>query len=113
MNLTRSDISHLAELARLHVSNEDAERLSRELTQIIEFIDRASEEDLSAHPPMISPADEGSTVREDVPDRQDVGRSVRQAADTEDGYVRVPPVRGLRSSNDDGESNESPGGTSG
>lgn len=101
MILTRSDIKHLADLARLHVSDDEADRLSRDLTEIVGFIDRAYEQDDSGEDPMIRPSRVDGVVRDDVPDvASNAGHSVEQAAETEDGFVRVPPVDGMRSSSD-------------
>lgn len=112
MTLTRSDIRHLAELARLHVSDEEAARLSRDLTEIVEFIDRASNEDVSETAPSIRPVESEGSVRDDVAIPGEAGRSARQSADTEDGYVRVPPVRGpRRQSGADDAKSESSGGS--
>lgn len=93
MHLTESDIRHLADLARLHVSDEEAARLSRDLTEIVGFIDAAANEDISGVEPMTRPTGSDGEVRQDEAFSREVGRSFRQAAETEDGYVRVPPVR--------------------
>jgi len=96
MHLSESDIRHLADLARLHVSDDEAARLSHDLTEIIRFIDAAADVDGSDIQPMVSPSGPDGTIREDVEVSSDVGQSAGQAPNQEDGFVGVPPVRGLR-----------------
>lgn len=93
MHLSESDIKHLADLARLHVSDEEAARLSRDLTEIVGFIDAAANRDGTVEDPMKRPVESGGVTRPDEAVTHDVGESWRQAADAEDGFVRVPPVR--------------------
>lgn len=106
MHLSESDIRHLADLARLHVSDDEAARLSHDLTEIVRFIDAAEEADVSDNNPMTRPSGSESAIREDVADFSDVGRSAQQAPQTEDGFIQVPAVRGPRRPTESGGASE-------
>ncbi|MFA7681702.1 MAG: Asp-tRNA(Asn)/Glu-tRNA(Gln) amidotransferase subunit GatC [Candidatus Peribacteraceae bacterium] len=48
MPLSTDDVRHIAKLARLHLSEEEVERFSRELSSILNYIDQLQEVDTSA-----------------------------------------------------------------
>jgi aspartyl-tRNA(Asn)/glutamyl-tRNA(Gln) amidotransferase subunit C len=113
MSLTESDIRQLARLARLHVSEDEAERLTSDLTEILRFIDAASVEDVSGVAPMIRPVASEPAGRDDREDSAAASpEAVRQAPDRENGFVSVPPVRTPDSSGEADRRSDSQGGSS-
>ena len=55
MAITREEVLHVAKLARLELSDEEVERLTRELGAILEAVSKVSELDLSDVPPTSHP----------------------------------------------------------
>ena len=55
MAITREDVLHVAKLARLALTDEEIERLTRELGAILEAVSKVSELDLSDVPPTSHP----------------------------------------------------------
>ncbi len=64
MSLSREDVLHLAELARLAVSEEEIEGARQDLESILGFVDRLKEVDTKDVEPMSMPA--RTEWREDV-----------------------------------------------
>ena len=55
MAITRDEVLHVAKLARLELSEEEIERLTGELSAILEAVSKVSELDLSDVPPTSHP----------------------------------------------------------
>lgn len=93
MAITRSELERIAELARLEVPEADAERLTRELGEVLAFVETLRALDLAGCEPLAF-APPGAPLREDAPDGRTLGRaSVLDAApEHEDGFFLVPPV---------------------
>ncbi|MBC7293717.1 MAG: Asp-tRNA(Asn)/Glu-tRNA(Gln) amidotransferase subunit GatC [Thermoleophilia bacterium] len=49
--ISREEVQHVARLARLHLEEEELERLQAELSQIIDYVRQLSQLDLSGLPP--------------------------------------------------------------
>ena len=95
MSLTLSEVEHIAELARLELTDEEKQRFRQQLSDILEYAARLQSIDTSqtlaaaARPGNAPP----SVLRPDVPapslELKDVLANAPQA---EDGQFRVPPV---------------------
>lgn len=93
MTLTRADVEHIAQLARLHLTEEEKERFRTQLSNILEHISKLRELDTSGVEPMSSVVVEQSRLREDeqgpAMSRADL---LANAPDVADKQFRVPPV---------------------
>lgn len=93
MSLSREDVEHIAQLARLHLTEEEKERYREQLSNILDHISKLQELDTSDVQPMSSVVVEQSRLREDEPGsampRQDL---LSNAPDVADDQFRVPPV---------------------
>lgn len=93
MSLSREDVEHIAQLARLHLTEEEKERYREQLSYILDHISKLQELDTSHVQPMSSVVVEQSRLRQDEPGpampRQDL---LRNAPDVADDQFRVPPV---------------------
>ena len=65
--LDRSEVLHVARLARLRLSDEEVERMSRELSRVLEHIEKISELDLEDVPPTSHVAEVADALRPDEP----------------------------------------------
>ena len=81
MPITRDDVLHVAELARLALSEEEIERLLGELTVILEAVGKVSELDLADVPPTSHPLDLVNVWAADEP---------RPSLDPEDAFANAP-----------------------
>jgi aspartyl-tRNA(Asn)/glutamyl-tRNA(Gln) amidotransferase subunit C len=65
-NLSTDDVRHIATLARLHITDEEAEIYSKELSSILEFVDALQEVDTSGVEPLSQSTDSVNSFREDT-----------------------------------------------
>jgi aspartyl-tRNA(Asn)/glutamyl-tRNA(Gln) amidotransferase subunit C len=93
--ITRADVAHVARLARLALTEEEVESLTRELGAILDNAARVSALDTAGVPPTAHPLPLENVFRADEPrpgvDRDEV---LAQAPDVEDGRFRVPRILG-------------------
>ena len=89
--IDRDQVLHVARLARLRLSDEEVERMTGELSGILEHVDRIAELDLDDVEPTSHVVDLENVLRPDVP-RPSWPKEVvlEQAPDPADGAFRVP-----------------------
>ena len=66
MKITRDEILHVARLARLDLDEEDVARFTRQVSDILEYVETLSEVDTTDVPPMSHAIDVHNAFREDV-----------------------------------------------
>jgi aspartyl-tRNA(Asn)/glutamyl-tRNA(Gln) amidotransferase subunit C len=93
MAIRREEVERIAELARLELAPEHAERMTRELSAVLDFVATLDRLDLAGCEP-VTLAPEGAPLREDVPDdrRLDAERATAGAPAAEHGFFLVPPI---------------------
>jgi aspartyl-tRNA(Asn)/glutamyl-tRNA(Gln) amidotransferase subunit C len=89
--IDREQVLHVARLARLELSDEEVTKISGELSNILEHIEKISALDLDGVPPTSHVVDVPNALRPDVP-RPCLPREVvlAQAPDVADDGFRVP-----------------------
>ena len=93
MNLTREEVEHIAELARLRLSAEEKARYAEQLSEILDHFARLRSLDTTEIPPTSSVLPAESNLRADEP-RPSLEQSelLDNAPETEADQFRVPPV---------------------
>jgi len=95
MSVSRDDVQHVAQLARLDFSDDEEERMADELSQILDYVDKLNELDTSGVPPMSHVLDVTNVFRDDdIEERIDQEQALEPAPDQEGGYFKVPKVVG-------------------
>jgi aspartyl-tRNA(Asn)/glutamyl-tRNA(Gln) amidotransferase subunit C len=93
MAITREEVLHVAKLASLELTDEEVERLTGELSAILEAVSKVSELDLSDVPPTSHPLELVNAWAEDEPrpslPREDV---FDNAPAREGDLFKVPPT---------------------
>ena len=93
--LTRSDVQHVAYLARLRLTDEEIDRLEGQLNQILDQYAKLSELDTSAIPPTAQTIELENILREDVAmPSLAVEDVLRNARLTEGDFIIVPRILG-------------------
>jgi aspartyl-tRNA(Asn)/glutamyl-tRNA(Gln) amidotransferase subunit C len=89
--IDRAQVLHVARLARLRLSDEEVERMSDELSSILEHVERINELDLDGVEPTSHVVDVENVLRPDEP-RPSLPRerALESAPDTAEGGFRVP-----------------------
>lgn len=95
MSVSRDDVRHVAQLARLDFSAEEEAQMAEELSQILDYVDKLDELDTSGVPPMSHVLDVTNVCRADeVSERIDRAEALEPAPEADDEYFRVPKVVG-------------------
>lgn len=93
--LTRSDVEHVAFLARLRLAPDELDRLEGQLNHILDQYAKLSELDTSAIAPTAQTIELENILREDVPSPSlPVDAVLRNAPATEGDFIVVPPILG-------------------
>ncbi len=101
--LTRSDVEHVAFLARLRLTDEELDRFERQLNHILDQYAKLSEIDTSAIPPTAQTIELENIMREDVAGPSlPVEDVLRNAKVTEGDFIVVPPILGGEGGSADG-----------
>ena len=93
--ITRTDVEHVATLARLGLAEDEIERFTEQLEVILEHAAQVSALDTADVPPTAHPLPLVNVFRPDeVEPGLDRDEVLSQAPDAEDGQFRVPPILG-------------------
>ncbi len=93
MVLTPEEVQHIANLARLELTQEELERYSQQLSRILEYFRQLQAVDTTDIPPTTSGFMGSENLRPDDP-RLDfqIEDLLRNAPDSQERQFRVPPV---------------------
>ena len=94
MPLTRAQVRHVAQLARIGLEAGDEEFYAEQLSGILEHIDRLQEVDTDAIPPTAQVVEVENPLREDVP-RPGLTQqqALANAPAAVNGFFRVPSIQ--------------------
>lgn len=93
MTLTLAEVEHIANLARLELTEEEKTRYRDQLSAILDYAARLQELDLTGIPPTSSVLLERTMLRPDEPQPGlRLEELFRNAPEVENGQFRVPPV---------------------
>ena len=93
MSVDQATVRHIARLARIKVSDEEAETLQGELSAILDWVEQLSEVDTDGVAPMTSVVEAEMKKREDaVTDGDMPDDIVRNAPERDDHFFVVPKV---------------------
>jgi aspartyl-tRNA(Asn)/glutamyl-tRNA(Gln) amidotransferase subunit C len=93
MALSREDVRHVAELARLDFSDEEEARMAEEMSQILDYVEKLDELDTSGVPPMSHVLDVTNVYREDeIEQRIDQEQALAPAPEADGEHFLVPQV---------------------
>jgi aspartyl-tRNA(Asn)/glutamyl-tRNA(Gln) amidotransferase subunit C len=98
MKVTEKDVTYVADLANLELTDQERQRMLKDLNSILDYIDLLNELDTTNVPPMAqvsgtSSGNQGSHLREDelrpcLPHAE----AMKNAPDTDGEFFKVPRV---------------------
>ncbi|HLF89835.1 MAG TPA: Asp-tRNA(Asn)/Glu-tRNA(Gln) amidotransferase subunit GatC [Anaerolineales bacterium] len=93
MSLTLQEVTHIAYLARLKLTDDELKTYRGQLSAILDFVAQLQELDTEGIPPTSSVLPPRSVLRDDTP-RPGLGAEtlMRTAPQAEDNQFKVPPV---------------------
>jgi aspartyl-tRNA(Asn)/glutamyl-tRNA(Gln) amidotransferase subunit C len=93
MAITREEVLHVAKLASLELTDDEIERLTSELSAILEAVSKVSELDLSDVPPTSHPLEVVNAWGEDEPRPSlSLDEVFANAPEREGDLFKVPPT---------------------
>jgi aspartyl-tRNA(Asn)/glutamyl-tRNA(Gln) amidotransferase subunit C len=93
MAITREEVLHVAKLARLELTDDEVERLTGQLSAILEAVSKVSELDLSDVPPTSHPLAVVNAWAEDEPHESlSLDQVFANAPAREGDLFKVPPT---------------------
>lgn len=93
MHIEKSQVEHLAKLARLELTESEVGVLHPQLVQIVDFMEQLNAVDTEGIPPTSSVLDQAVRLRDDRPQAGlTVDEATANAPHTEDGYFLVPQI---------------------
>lgn len=93
MALEPDSVLHIAHLARLHLADNDLDRYTGELSNILSFIEQMNAVDTGDVMPMAHPLDMNQPLRADIISEQDRREEYQENAPAvRDGLYLVPKV---------------------
>jgi aspartyl-tRNA(Asn)/glutamyl-tRNA(Gln) amidotransferase subunit C len=95
MAITKADVLHVAQLARLDLTDEEIERFGEQLNAILEAVGKVSALDLEDVPPTSHPLELVNVWADDEPRPSlSLDEALANAPDRDGDFFRVPPVEG-------------------
>ena len=93
MSITKEDVLHVAELARLGLTEEEVPLVEKELNDVLSFMAKLNELDTEGISPTTHVLDLYNVFREDlVLESMGVEDVLANAPDREEDYFRVPSI---------------------
>jgi aspartyl-tRNA(Asn)/glutamyl-tRNA(Gln) amidotransferase subunit C len=93
MRLTQDEVRHVAELAKLRLSETEVEQYAEQLSAILEYAERLAAVDTSSVPPTPYVLPLTNVMRDDEPEPGlSNAEALANAPDYEDGFFRVRAV---------------------
>lgn len=87
------DVKHVAKLARLDLTETEVEKFSKQLGDILKYVEQMNEIDTTGVEPMAHPIPVVNVMREDeVRYEQTKEDLMKNAPDEEDGFFKVPKI---------------------
>lgn len=92
-NITFEQVKHVAHLARLALTDEEAEQLTKDLAAIIQYAEQLNELDTENIEPTTHVIDMKNVMRKDEPKEWITQEeALKNAPDHKDGLFRVPAI---------------------
>jgi len=91
--ITKKEIKHLAELARLEITEKEEKKLEKDLGEILNYFNELKEVNTDGVEPLTGGTSLVNSVREDEAERtNDTGKGKDQFPESDEGYLKVPSV---------------------
>ncbi len=93
MKITREEVKHVAKLARLALKEEEIEQFTRQLSDILTYVEKLNELDTKDVEPTLHILPVNNVLREDeISASIERGRALMNAPDRTEEFFRVPKV---------------------
>ncbi len=91
--ISKEDVKHVAKLARLELTEEETEKYSKQLGEILKYVEQMNEVDTTGIEPMPHAIPVYNVMREDIVKYDNTKEEMMANAPfEEDGFFRVPKI---------------------
>ena len=91
--ITVKDVEHVAKLARLELTEEEKEKYTTQLGDVLKYVDQMNEVDTSEIKPMSHAIDFVNVMREDLVNYEQTKEELMaNAPEEENGFFKVPKI---------------------
>jgi len=91
--ITVKDVEHVAKLARLELTEEEKELYTKQLGDVLKYVEQMNEVDTSNVEPMAHPIDFVNVMRDDKVYYEQTKEALMQnAPEEENGFFKVPKI---------------------
>lgn len=91
--ITIKDVEHVAKLARLELSQEEKEKFTKQLGDVLKYVEQMNEVDTTGIKPMAHAFDFVNVMREDeVVYEQTKEELLKNSPEEENGFFKVPKI---------------------
>jgi len=91
--ISKDEVKHLAKLTQLELSEEELEKMTKELDLILNYVDKLSEVDVSNTKPLTGGHNLKNVLREDNPLEFNFDKDLLfQEAEFENGFLKVKRI---------------------
>ena len=92
-NITKEEVKHVANLAKLECSEEELNKFTNQIEDIVNLVNSLNEVDTKGVEPTFSVTDQINRMREDIAVKSGQKDDLlANAPETEDGFIRVPAI---------------------
>ena len=92
--ISKEEVQHIAKLARLGITKKEEEKFARELSKILDYIEKLKEVDISGIEPTTHSILVENVMRKDESRKSKVesGKLLELAPETKNGYLKVKSI---------------------
>lgn len=93
--ITKKEVQHVAKLARLNMTGKEEEKFTKELSLILDYVEKLKEVNIDKVKPTSHPFEIENVTREDVPresEKETVQKLIKAAPDKKDNYIKVKTI---------------------
>lgn len=91
--ITVKDVEHVAKLARLQLTEEEKEKFTKQLGDVLKYVEQMNEVDTTGVEPMAHAFDMVNVMRDDVVVHEQTKEELmKNAPEEENGFFRVPKI---------------------
>ncbi|SRR5690606_3989954 len=95
MSVTKKDVEHIAELARLKFTEQELENFTHDMNEILSYVEKLNELDTEKVEPLSHPVEGINAFREDVvKPSTSTEDALKNAPAKDDQFFKVPKVIG-------------------
>ena len=93
--ISKKEVQHIAKLARLGLAEKEIERFRRELSKILDYMEKLKEVDISKVEPTSHSIKVENVMREDRPEEEKletIKKLIEMAPEKKEGYLKVKSI---------------------